>query len=97
MVSKAYEQKVALQCSEISNRPYEHLSDQIMQSLKYRYWAFFHDNRNIALLYFIKKQYVVPYSLYLAHHTLSFFKIALKILGNIASQLAHSENESCFL
>ena len=35
----------------------------------------------------------IPYSLYLAHGALIFFKITLKIPGKIASQLAHSENE----
>ena len=39
----------------------------------------------------------VPFLLYLAHSVLSIFKIALKMVGKIASKLAHSENESCLL
>ena len=36
-----------------------------------------------------------PYSLYLAHSALSFFKSALKMISKIAFQLAHSENDIC--
>ena len=43
------------------------------------------------------KYITIPYSLYLAHSALRFFKIALEKLGKIASQLAHSEKESCLL
>ena len=38
---------------------------------------------------------ILPYLFSLAHSVLSFFKIALKMLGKIASKLVHSENESC--
>ena len=39
----------------------------------------------------------IPYSLYLAHIGLRFFKIAFKMLCKIASQSAHPEKESCLL
>ena len=37
----------------------------------------------------------VPYLFYLAPSALSIFKIALKMLSKIASQLVHPDNESC--
>ena len=40
------------------------------------------------------KNWQLPYSPLLAHIAHTFFKIALKTLGKIASHLAHSENES---
>ena len=46
--------------------------------------------------YEIFQNFVIPYSPYLAHSALSFIKI-VKMLGKIASQLVHSENESCLL
>ena len=35
----------------------------------------------------------LPYSLFLAHSALSIFKITLKMFGEIATQLAHHDNE----
>ena len=40
------------------------------------------------------KAYIV-FALFSAQNALSFFKVALKMLGKIASQLLNSENESC--
>ena len=37
----------------------------------------------------------IKFALYLAHSALSFFKLALKMVGKISPQLAHTENESC--
>ena len=47
--------------------------------------------------FYKQKEKEILYSLYLAHSLLKFFNIALKMLGKIASQLSHSENESCLL
>ena len=43
----------------------------------------------------IQGEYIATVFFYLAHSALSFFKIALKMLNKIASQLAHYENECC--
>ena len=48
----------------------------------------------IAQAVLFRQLLLVPYSLYLAHSALSFFKIALNMLGKIASQLAYPENKS---
>ena len=52
-------------------------------------------NSTISLVSTVYKQSRIPYSLYLAQSALSFYKIALKMRGKIASQLLHSENKNC--
>ena len=51
---------------------------------------------DVQLLKVLDEREKLPYSFYLAHSALSIFKMTLKMLGSITSQLAHPENESYF-